>query len=127
MHQPEKINPYQTPLEAPFGPSDQNLARKRRVPISWLTTIVVGLLVPGLAYWLILRNHRGMIGFLALFLAIPLAFVFFGPIWDLVLFDGTPYDQAGLYPFLGCCVVVPLASLLIAVRAKSRLELVVVE
>ena len=65
-----------------------------------------------------------MAGFLVQFLALPFAFVFFGPIWDVILFKGTPYGQAGLYPFLGCCVVVPLASLLIAVRTKSRLELV---
>ena len=78
--------------------------------------------MPGLAYWIMLRNRRGLVGFLTQFLAIPTAFLFFGPVWDIFLFRGTPYGQSGLYPFLGCCVVVPLASLLIAVRTKSRLD-----
>ena len=85
-------------------------------------TVILGLLIPGLVYWLLLRTPKALNTFLFLFLALPLAFAFYGPFWDLVMFNGTPYSQAGLYPFLVKCALIPLCRLFLAVKAKRAVS-----
>ena len=84
---------------------------------------MLGLLVPGLAYWLIVRTRNSLFVFLTLFLSIPLLFLFFGPLWDMVLFNGTPYNQAGELPFYVSSALVPLVSLGLACFAKRNRDI----
>ena len=116
----EKVNPYESPRDA--GPASLPPVTRKQPSVSWFAVILIGLAVPGLAYWLVTRTERALLVFLAFLVAIPMSFLFFGPVWDMLIFAGTPYSQSGVYPFLGSLVLVPLLSLLLAVRAKWRLE-----
>ena len=115
---PNEVNPYRTPSSSVYKPVSHSAPAQQGTLFSWPTTIILGLLVPGLAYWRMLRTPKSLNTFLFLFSTIPVAFLFYGPFWDLVLFKGTPYNQAGLYPFLLKCALVPLASLFLAVKAR---------
>ena len=112
-------NPYQAPKTLSSQSGVENLFRQRS-PMTWWIVIPVGLLVPGLMYFLFQRDAIGLIVFLLLLFGIPLAFAFFGPFWDIVLFDDSRLNGLGLYPFLAACLLIPVASLILAISANRR-------
>ncbi len=101
------VNPYEAPVQLADAETPSQPVRTK---YSTLFTVVMGLVIPGLPTLLIRRNRSGQVWFVLLLSSLPLAYGFFGPFWDVVLFDGTPYDQAGFYPFIASCVLVPIAS-----------------
>lgn len=88
-------------------------------PPSVLVVVCLGLLIPGLpSLWM--KKYVAGITLLGL---IPVSFAFFGPIWDLYLFDGTRFDQDGLYPFICCFIATPLLSVIHALVVRRRVLL----
>jgi hypothetical protein len=81
--------------------------------------MLVAVLVPGLASALI-RGLAGVLTMGVLWAAVVLAFIFFGPIWGEFLFRNSSLKEAGLYPFLGTCIVVELTSAGMALRDRRR-------
>ncbi len=123
LKQYRQINPYKSPTESNCvrpKPTIPDANSWRTMP--WGYWLIVGVLVPGLAYWQLARNQRAKIVFALLLLAIPAAYLFFGPFWDLVLFNGTALGQAGLYPFWACLAATTALSLAIAVFHKLQLS-----
>jgi len=78
--------------------------------------------LPGLVYWLIRRDSKGLLAFLLLILGIPIAFALFGPLWALVIFRDTTYSEFGLYPFIATCIIIPITSLAITIRMRTIAE-----
>lgn len=78
---------------------------------------IVGLVVSGLPAILMRRRLVGI----CLLLVIPISFMFFGPIWGLVLFDGTTYSKYGLYPFLTVLFCTPLISIAQGLHPRDQL------
>ena len=111
-----EINPYESPrsdgeLVSSFDAPD---LEPRRYGVGFV--LFIGVIVPGLPS--MLMNRRG-VG-IALILVIPLAYVFFGPIWGLFLFRGTPYAEAGLIPFLISAVGAQITSVIHGLVTRSR-------
>ena len=107
------INPYSPPLTASAA---QGVRPTASVP-SVLMVMVVGLVVPGLPSILM---HQRILG-VCLMLAIPTSFLFFGPIWGVVFFHGTPYSESGLYPFLAVLFATPLVSIAQGLNLRRQL------
>ena len=110
------INPYHPPNETRLSDSDKNDSRKVH-QVSLI--LLLGFLLPGVPSMMHKRWMEGV----AIFAAIPIAFVFFGPIWGIFLFAGTNYTESGLYPFLLVLWSTPCASVyrgLVARRKRLR-------
>jgi hypothetical protein len=73
--------------------------------------------LPGISSSLIRRSAWPC---LILTLSIPAAFGFFGPLWGEILFKGTIYKEAGLYPFVLTCAAVEVISALLAIKDRRR-------
>ena len=112
------INPYEPPVTESEWTSMATVTRK---PLDARMVVVAGLLIPGLPSLLMRRSSRGIFYFVMLLLTIPLALLFFGPFWDLVLFAGSDFGQAGLYPFLATCVLTPVFSVWLGFRDRASL------
>jgi hypothetical protein len=80
--------------------------------------LLLAILVPGLSSSL-LRGTAWRC--LCLAPVIPLAFLFFGPFWGEVLFPASSWSELGLYPFALTCLVVEIASVLLALRDRKRM------
>ncbi|MEO1527160.1 MAG: hypothetical protein AAFX06_17100 [Planctomycetota bacterium] len=104
-------NPYQPPQE----PLQESHAASGSA-LSATSVVVLSFLMPGLPS---IRQGQRLAGFTIL-CAIPVAFLFFGPFWGIVLFRGTPWSEAGLYPFLAVTFMTPVASLLHGMAARRR-------
>jgi hypothetical protein len=98
------VNPYSPPISA-SAVSRQDKRVEATVP-SMLLVTAAGVVVPGLPALLMRRRISGTF----LLLAIPVSFLFFGPLWGLVLFAGTPYIEHGLYPFIAFAIATPVIS-----------------
>ena len=114
------------------GPTAR-LAPTQQVRLRYPVVIVLGLLLPGFASLLIRGWREVGLRSLLLLMAIPLAFVVFGPLWGSVIFAGSPQEfrNLGLWPFVAVCVAAPLLSVTYALKdrrlvigrlAKSTLE-----
>lgn len=112
-NQKSMVNPYAPPIAAPAA---HRVGPTSSVP-SVLMVTIVGLVVPGLPTILMRRRLVGI----CLLLAIPLSFMFFGPIWGLVLFHGTTYSEYGLYPFLTVLFATPLISIAQGLHLRGQL------
>ena len=109
-------NPYQPPQQA-----RRHLIGgypRKVLPLAW--AILIAFVIPGLPVWVMRRDWKGFIIFATVIAIVPLALLFFGPFWDLVLFDGTPYDQWGFYPFLATLVAVPCLSVLVSIKEHRK-------
>lgn len=113
------INPYEPP-RTPSRYIASNPPTSRR-PLPAIAVWLLGLIVPGSPSLFMRPSAAGIVRFIVLAAAIPLAFVFFGPVWDLILFDGTPYDESGFYPFIAVCIAVPILSVWFGFRDRKRL------
>jgi len=108
---------HQQPIlgyETPTGP-----AGFVRAPI-W-AIVLVALIVPGLASALMRGTAAAIIKMILLLAVVPLAFLFFGPYWSIVLFPNSRLSETGLYPFLVTCAAVPLLSVVLAVLDRNRM------
>ncbi len=112
------INPY-----APPSTQTDSLQLASSLPKPWSSAaiVVVGVLVPGLPSLMMRRSVAGLCRFLVLLLLIPVGFAFFGPFWGEILFAGTTYVEAGLYPFVATCVITPALSVWCGFRDRGRL------
>jgi hypothetical protein len=99
---------YETPHPATHGFA--------RMPLPAI--LLVAVLVPGLSSSLI----RGTVWrCVCLAPAIPVAFIFFGPVWGEVLFPSSSWSEFGLYPFVLTCLVVEIVSVLLALGDRKRM------
>lgn len=112
------INPY-----APPSTQTESLQLLSSRPRPWSTAAIVvfGVLVPGLPSLKMRRSAVGIYRFLVLLLMIPVGFAFFGPFWGEILFAGTTYAEAGLYPFVATCFITPVLSVWCGFRDRQRL------
>jgi hypothetical protein len=87
-----------------------------RAPVA--AVVLIAALVPGLSSSLI----RGTVWrCLCLAPIIPIAFLFFGPLWGEVLFRSSPaWREFGLYPFVLTCLLVEAVSILLALDDRKR-------
>jgi hypothetical protein len=109
-------NPAPITLAYETPPPDAN-AFARTTPLP--AVLLLAILVPGLSSSLIRRKVWWC---LCLAPVIPLAFLFFGPVWGEVLFrsSSTQWREFGVYPFLLTCVIVEITSLLLALAHRHR-------
>jgi hypothetical protein len=103
--------------DLPSAPASQPVqtavASPSRPPPVWFVGLIA-LLLPGLGSVLTKGWRARKVVFFMLFPFIPIAFVFFGPVWKEVLFPDSPQSDKGLLPFLGCCVLTQAVSLVVA-------------
>ncbi len=114
-------NPYAPP--STYSRSHRPLDASRSRPLSKFLIVFLGIVLPGLPAILMNRRVSGI----ALLVAIPASLGFFGPCWDLYLFDGTPYDQCGLYPFVLLCCVIPVLSVWHGLTVRRQILLMRVD
>lgn len=82
-------------------------ARERKAnALDAAIVVLLGLCVPGLPALIMKRPISGV----AMLLAIPAAFAFFGPVWGEYLFAGTRFAEQGFYPFIVVLIATPCAS-----------------
>lgn len=104
--------------------SDKSIDRFGETPqplrVSYPVVLLVAILLPGVAS-LMLRGWKE-VGprSVLLFAAIPLAFLIFGPLWGEVIFATSTkaVQELGLWPFIATCVVVPIISLIYALKDR---------
>lgn len=106
-----------TPEEGAANNAAPDLPLRLRYPV----VLVLGILLPGMAS-LMLRGWRE-VGprSVALLVAIPMAFLIFGPLWGDVLFSASTQEvqRLGKWPFIATCIVVPIVSLVYAVQDRQ--------
>lgn len=104
------------PYDPPSGSADAELAGRANARWSAAAIVVVGILLPG---WPSYQMRRSLLGG-ALLLSIPVAFVVFGPVWDVLLFPTPPLNEFGFYPFLAICISAPLFSVWLGFVDRER-------
>jgi hypothetical protein len=82
-----------------------------------IVIVLLAIIVPGLSSSLIRGSPWRCILLIA---AVPMAFVFFGPFWDEVLFRSTRLRNFGLYPFLVTCAAVEIISVVLALSDRKK-------
>lgn len=102
---------------------DQKSPASENGPL-WTSSAIwtIGLLGFGLPSLVMNPSFTTLVRFAFLIVAIPAAFMFFGPYWDQVLFEKTPYSEIGKYLFLATCCCVPLLSVWLGFRDRRRLQ-----
>lgn len=108
------LNPYSPPRTDPAA--EPVLEEQHDQVMLASTVITLGLVVPGLPSILMKRQWTGLL----ILISIPAAFAFFGPIWGEYIFDGTPYREHGLYPFLCVLGFTPIVSVVHGLRTRRK-------
>jgi serine/threonine protein kinase len=90
-----------------------------RLHISFI--VLLSVLIPGLGS-LLIRGWKAVgVRSISLLLAIPIAFLVFGPLWGEVIFAwaGKTMQELGLWPFLMTCLIVPIISVKFALQDRE--------
>ena len=82
---------------------------------------VIGLVGFGLPSVVMNPSFSTVVRFALLIIALPAAFMIFGPLWGNVLFAKTAYTDLGIYPFFATCFCVPLLSVWLGFRDRRQL------
>ncbi len=92
--------------------------------VGWSTAAIwlIGIVGLGLPSLCMRPSFVTVIRFGLFIIAIPAAFMFFGPYWDQVLFAGSDRSSLGLYLFFASCICVPLLSVYFGFRDRWRLH-----
>ncbi len=116
----DELNPYESP-RAELAGSEQTYFREvPRVPLPVWAILLTGMALPGLPSLLMRGPWVGGVRFAVLVAVVPVAFVVFGPVWGEVLFAHADHQtqEFGLWPFLGCCLLVPVVSTVLGFRDR---------